>query len=112
MLIWSDLHYFKAAEFDSPGVLHSGLKMNLAFVAKLDKIREACKVPLQITSGYRTPEHNAAIPDSVDGSVHTTGHAADIAAPSSALKFAILEAALRLGFTRIGIGVFWLHRLF
>lgn len=106
---WDEILYFKPVEFDSPDRPGSGSQMSLDFVRKLDKLREAVKMPLFIQSGYRTADHNGALKDSVDGSAHTTGHAADIAALSSGTKFKIVEAALRLGFRRIGIGRTFVH---
>lgn len=108
-IIWPDIKYFRAREFDSPGSPGSGVHMNLAFVHKLDKLREAVKMPLVIHSGYRTPEHNATLANSVAGSAHTSGHAADLRALDSATKFRILEAAFRLGFRRVGIGKDFVH---
>jgi len=107
--IWPDIRYFRSKEFDSPDSPGSGMRMNLAFVQKLDKLREAVKMPLIINSGYRTPKHNDGLKDSVDGSAHTTGHAADIRALNSATKYKIVEAAFRLGFRRIGIGKTFVH---
>ena len=108
-MTWADVHYFRPSEFDSPGETGSGFKMNLDFVHKLDALRIAVKMPLRINSGYRTPSHNAAIADSVDGSAHTTGHAADIRTPDSTTRHAVLEAAFRMGFRRIGIGTTFVH---
>jgi peptidase M15-like protein len=105
---WNDIHHFKAVEFDSPDQPGSGFKMNLAFVHKLDKLREAVKMPLIIHSGYRTEKHNDTV-GGVDSSAHTSGHAADIAALSSGNRFTIVEAAMRLGFRRIGIGASFVH---
>lgn len=105
---WSDIVHFKSVEFDSPDARGSGVNMNLDFVAKLDKLRDAVKMPLTVLSGYRTPEHNAMV-GGVDSSAHETGHAADIAALSSGNRFTIIEAALRLGFRRVGIGNGFIH---
>ena len=105
---WADIKYFKSYEFDSKDAPGSGCNMNLDFVRKLDKLREAVKVPLIIHSGYRTAEHNALV-GGVDSSAHETGHAADIGALSSGLRFRIVEAALRLGFRRVGIGNGFVH---
>lgn len=109
MTTWADIKYFRASEFDSPDLGGSGFNMNLDFVAKLDKLREAVKMPLTIHSGFRTVAHNASLPDSVDGSAHTTGHAADIGALSSTQRYLIVEAALRLGFRRVGVGNSFVH---
>lgn len=108
MFQWSDIRYFKPQEFDSPDLPGSGSKMDLAFIAKLDKLREAIKRPLIITSGFRTLKHNDKV-GGVDSSSHTTGNAVDIAAPSSGDRYAIIEAAMRLGFRRIGIGSTFIH---
>lgn len=108
MTTWADLHYFKRHEFDSPDAPGSGDKMNMAFIAKLEKLRDACKMPLVIHSGYRTHAHNDKV-GGVDASSHTLGHAVDIRALSSAAKFTIVEAATRLGFRRIGIGPNFIH---
>lgn len=105
---WADIKYFKPQEFASPDAPDSGYFMNLDFVRKLDQLREAMKMPLSIHSGYRTPEHNATV-GGVDSSAHEAGHAADIGALSSGAKFAIVEAAMRLGFRRIGIGSTFVH---
>lgn len=108
-MTWADVRYFKPFEFASPDKPDSGYMMDLNFVRKLDILREAVKMPLIITSGYRTQEHNATLANSVAGSAHTTGHAVDIAALSSPVKFRILETALRLGFRRVGIGTDFIH---
>lgn len=108
-MTWADVRYFRPVEFASPDEKDSGYLMDLAFVHKLDKLRETLNFPLVITSGFRTRKHNQAIPDSVDGSAHTTGHAADIRAVDSKTKFLILEAAFRLGFRRVGVGGSFIH---
>lgn len=108
-LSWKDVKYFKASEFDSPDAPGSGEKgMNLEFVHKMDMLRAACGFPLFITSGYRTTAHNAKV-GGVDSSAHTTGHAADIRAGASSTKFAIVDAALAIGFKRIGVGATFVH---
>lgn len=105
---WSDIKYFKPVEFDSPDAKGSGAQMNLDFVAKLDKLREAVKMPLTILSGYRTPEHNAQV-GGVDSSAHETGHAVDLFALSSGMRFLLIETALRMGFRRVGVGGSFVH---
>lgn len=107
-LTWADITRFKVSEFADPSKPDSGYMMDLAFVHKLEKLREAVKFPLIIHSGYRTAEHNARV-GGVEGSAHMTGHAADIRVRSSSERFTILEAALRMGFTRIGIGRGFIH---
>lgn len=55
-------------------------KQNLITIANelLDKVREMIGGPLAITSGYRSKEYNAAIPNSSLFSQHMTGHAVDL----------------------------------
>ena len=48
---------------------------------KIDKMREMFGYPIMMTSGYRTPEHNAEIGGVAD-SAHVKGMAVDIAVPS------------------------------
>ena len=105
---WDDVKWFQPSEFDSPDKPGSSVGMNLEFVHKIDKLREAVKMPLTILSGIRTQEHNAKV-GGVDSSAHTIGHAADVQVLSASARYVILEAALRFGFRRIGIGNGFLH---
>lgn len=105
----SPFKYFAWSEFDSPDHPGSGqLHMNAAFVQKLDAIREEVGFPLIVTSGYRTPEHNAKVGGVADSS-HTKGVAVDLAAPTEAAKHAIAAAAIRQGISRIGWGRTFIH---
>jgi uncharacterized protein YcbK (DUF882 family) len=45
---------------------------------RLQTIRDALKKPIIITSGYRSPEHNAQVAGSAKNSYHLWGMAADI----------------------------------
>lgn len=76
---------------------------------RLEATRVLADIPFIIRSGYRCELHNASQPQAVSGSAHTTGHAADIAAPDSATRFKIIFAAQRAGFTRIGIHPSFIH---
>ena len=107
-MIWATIKHFKPSEFDSPDAPGSGVLMNIAFVAKLDKLREMFGAPIIIRSGYRTAKHNAIV-GGVDSSAHTGGHAADIAAVSSRTRFKLVDFAMTIGFRRIGIGTSFLH---
>lgn len=105
---WEGIRYFKPSEFDSPDLRNSGIGMNPAFVRKLDKLREACGIPLKINSGFRTLAHNKKV-SGVEDSAHTRGRAADIAANASSTRHKILQAAFGLGFRRIGLGASFIH---
>ena len=105
---WLQIKHFKSAEFDDPTKPGSGLNMKWEIVSKLDQIRERIGQPLVVMSGYRTGEHNAQV-GGVDGSAHTAGFAVDIACRTSGLRFAILQAALDVGISRIGLGHTFIH---
>lgn len=53
------------------------VKIDLDLVNVLQAIRDSLNAPITITSGYRTPSHNAAV-GGVSNSYHTKGRAADI----------------------------------
>lgn len=72
--------YFTAAEMAS----HDGVEYPAAWALRLailfdalDTIREAYGAPLRVVSGYRSPEHNAAV-GGAKASQHMAGRAADI----------------------------------
>lgn len=108
------LNYFNFEEFDSPDEIGSGLpksqggQMDLAFLHKLDEARTIADTPFRITSGYRTPEHNAKVGGRI-GSSHIKGCAVDIAVNSSGQRSAIVCALIKAGFTRLGIGKTFVH---
>lgn len=108
MMTWNEIKYFKPHEFDSPDAPGSGSHMDLSFVHKLDKIRSALGKPMRINSGYRTFNHNKKV-GGVPDSAHTRGLAADIALTSSGMRYALVQLALSVGITRIGIGNTLVH---
>lgn len=105
----SPFKYFTYSEFDSPDAPGSGeQRMDAAFIHKLDRIRAAVGFPLIVSSGYRTPAHNAKV-GGVAGSAHVHGKAADIRALTDEQKRAIAKAAIAEGITRIGWGRTFIH---
>lgn len=76
-----------------------GLKPEL--VTMLDKARDIAGVPFVITSGYRTPEHNAEV-GGVDGSSHTLGLAVDLLVQDSVSGGKMLLGLAQAGFKRFG----------
>ena len=82
--------------------------MKVDFLDMLDACREYAGVPFVITSGYRCEKKNTLI-GGVYNSAHTKGMAADIRATDATTRYAIVEAAFKVGFTRIGVAKSFIH---
>ena len=100
--------FFEYSEFDSPDERGSYMNMDVAFLNKLSKARELAAIGFKITSGYRSPAHNAKV-GGVPSSSHTNGHAVDIYAPTSTQKYLIINSLLQVGFNRIGVAKNFIH---
>lgn len=61
-----------------------------------------------VTSGYRCAKHNKEVGGS-ETSSHLKGLAWDVAVKDSRIRYRILNAAIRMGIHRIGIGKTFLH---
>jgi len=104
-----DLEYFSFYEFDSPDLPGSGKRfMDLEFMSLIDDERGIAGIPFRITSGYRTPSHNAIV-GGVEDSSHTRGLAADIYTPDGRHRWLIVDALIKVGFNRIGIADSFIH---
>jgi uncharacterized protein YcbK (DUF882 family) len=75
--------------------------LSSGFMDKLQAIRDAMDRPLVVTSGYRTPEHNARVSTTGTDGPHTTGHAADIACYGKG-ALDLVHFAVEHGMTGIG----------
>ncbi len=100
--------FFEYSEFNSPDERDSYMNMDVSFLNKLSKARELAAIGFKITSGYRSPAHNAKV-GGVPSSSHTNGHAVDIYAPTSTQKYIIINSLLQAGFNRIGIAKNFIH---
>jgi hypothetical protein len=87
---------------------HEVYKLETKLVNLLDVAREIAGIPFVITSGFRTPAYNKQVGGQED-SAHLRGLAADIRCRTSKERFAIVNAAIKAGFTRIGIGNGFVH---
>ena len=81
---------------------HTGeLNMHPDFMRRLQHLRLVYGKPMVVTSGYRSRKHSAERNKPSPGE-HTLGRAADIAVQGAdALR--LVQLALGLGFTRIGV---------
>lgn len=81
---------------------HCGkMEIPLHVVQMLQKVRDKVGFPLKINSGYRCPEYNAQLAETGSNGPHTVA-AFDIAADGRQ-AFAIIKAAIEVGFTGIGV---------
>ena len=78
------------------------VKLHQRVLAILQLIREHYGRPLQVTSAYRCPKHNAAIGGAKD-SDHLKGMAVDVAVPRRVGVEEMARTAKRFGATRTGI---------
>tara|TARA_R100000655_G_scaffold109987_1_gene166808 strand:- start:1124 stop:1471 length:348 start_codon:yes stop_codon:yes gene_type:complete len=98
--------YFKLSDFNCQETGEN--KMEVAFIEKLDRLREECGFPFIITSGYRSSTHSIEAKKATPGQ-HTKGNAADIKAVGGAQRIQIVKEALKLGFTGIGVAKTFIH---
>ena len=98
--------YFDLSEFACQETGENEILPEL--VHSLDKLREACGFPFKITSGYRSPRHSIESKKSKPGT-HSQGIAADIAVSNGIQRRKIVEEALRLGFSGIGVAHTFVH---
>ncbi len=96
----SNFRYFSDAEIKN---------LDLELCAMLDRARGVAGVPFIITCGFRTPEQNAALAESVKDSAHLTGHAVDLSCKDSSTRYNMLRGLILAGFNRIGIYSAHLH---
>ena len=102
------MNHFELFEFDSPDSKDSGRYMQESTLRMLDDARGIAGIPFVINSGYRTNEHNRKV-GGVSGSSHTKGYAVDIRCIGSNSRHVIVNALMKAGFNRIGIGNSFVH---
>jgi len=98
---WDNYPNFSESEF---ACKHTGeCHMDEDFMDMIQMLRDEYGRPMTITSGYRHPTHpiEASKTSPVPGA-HTTGNACDIGCRGTA-AYEILNLALAIGFTGIGV---------
>jgi zinc D-Ala-D-Ala carboxypeptidase len=89
---------------------HCGeMHMKNTFMAKVVAMRRELGFPFIVTSGYRCPAHNMAVSHTGATGPHTTGHAIDLAVRGEQ-AYKLMECALRVGMTGIGVNQRGEHR--
>ena len=106
---------FNLSEFNTHNfALNETVLRNIQALANnLQVLRDEVKKPIKITSGYRSPEHNAKV-GGVKSSRHITGEAADfkIAGMTPKQVAAVIEKLIAAGkMEEGGIGIYstWVH---
>lgn len=104
---WLSLRDFYREEFSCQGQQQGtcscgGLAdMNGDFMGRLQSLRNQYGKPMEVTSGYRCPDHNDAVSNTGRDGPHTTGLAVDIAVDRGN-AYRVLQLALMMGFKGIG----------
>ena len=73
-----------------------------------DEVREICGFPIKLNRGCSCEKHNKKV-GGKDTSSHITGKAGDVKAVASRKRLKIIEAMLKVGFNRIGVGKTFIH---
>ena len=101
-----DLDYFTREEFACQYTGENEISDKL--LLKLDLLRARCGFPFVITSGYRSEDHPIEAKKEKAGT-HAQGIAADIKVTNGYQRFRIVEKAIALGFTGIGVARGFVH---
>ena len=100
--------YFKEDEFNRCSPSCSLQDMKQTTISKLDTAREVAGIPFVLTSAYRSSEHDRSKGRSGTGA-QTIGRAIDIRCNTSRNRFLVVNALLKAGFKRIGVGKTFVH---
>lgn len=100
--------YFSDSEFKKCNPSCSIEDMDSEFMELLDRLRENAGIPLVLNCAYRSKEYDI-MKNRSGNSAHTKGKAVDIRCYDSQNRYKILNAALKLGINRIGIGQNFIH---
>ncbi|MBR0246048.1 MAG: DUF882 domain-containing protein [Bacteroidales bacterium] len=100
--------YFSESEFKRCTPSCRMEQMDPAFLALLDRVREAAGIPLVLNSAYRSPAYEKK-KGRTGTSSHCDGKAVDIRCNASTNRYKILKAAMECGIRRIGVGKTYIH---
>ena len=97
--------YFKTEDFACRETGENEISKD--FIHALDQLREACKFPFIITSGYRSKEHSVEKRKQNPGT-HAQGIAADIKVSGGAQRLSIVKHASAMGMS-VGVAKTFVH---
>ena len=100
-----DFKYFKIEDFNCQETGEND--MSVDFIHALDQLREACKFPFIITSGYRSKDHSVEKRKAKAGT-HAQGIAADIRVSGGAQRLSIVKHASAMGMS-VGVAKTFVH---
>lgn len=100
--------YFTEKEFNKCIPSCSMSDMDAEFMNVLDAIREEAGIPLVLNCAYRSKEWDISKGRS-GNSAHTKGCAIDVRCNDSSNRYRIIQAAIKIGIPRIGIGKNYIH---
>lgn len=100
--------HFSESEFKkcSPSCSLQDMKQNT--MNRLDTMRQLAGIPLVINSAFRPQAWERSKGRSGTGA-HTLGQAVDIRCNTDSNRWKIIDAAIKAGFTRIGIAKTYIH---
>ena len=102
----NDLDYFTREEFACQYTGENEISDRL--LLNLDLLRRKCGFPFVITSGYRDPSHPIEARKEKVGT-HAQGIAADIKVNDGTQRYKLVNEAIKMGFTGIGIAGEFVH---
>ena len=83
-------------------------KLDPAFKGWLLELEHGTGLAINVTSGWRDPQHNQAV-GGVNDSAHTEGLAADLEVRNGWERYQIVVWALMHGCKRVGVGKTFIH---
>jgi len=106
MIDWKKYPNFSENEFKC--FCCGRVEMSEWLLKKLQSARYFADIPFAINSGYRCESYNNVVHGKAN-SAHIKGLAVDIACTHSAIRYKIVIALLKAGFTRLEIKETWIH---
>lgn len=100
--------YFTESEFRKCTPSCSLQDMDWRLMSKLDYARELAGIPFVLNSCYRSPAWEASHGRNGSSS-HCKGLAVDIRCRTYSNRWKVVNALIKAGFTRIGIGKTYVH---